>query len=375
MYKKENKEGEGEERNKKALADFQRYFDRIADSLQDRVSEYMQMKKYIRVYEESNKLLGIDKTINTAAGSFYEINIDKKVNIDTMEHIIQSLDGKNKRLRTFIQKQPHSLQLKLLAQVYKNTLIITNHLQQINKNVARINELIPVIKAILKLPDKEDNFESDPILIGISNALAASIDEPCLNEIKAILIKEKKDPSQYNAKLNFEEINDVSDKLIGLLNDKLLVVIGVSEFLIAGVNDDAANDVPAENRMPEELRALFLASSILDILHRLKELKNAIKIIFNSIKLHLQIMQSEKLGNQYKSLLKNGDNSLHGLISTTLPNALNRLKKMIIEIIPRLDAFELKLKIDALDLDTAIRMTYSLIYDKTNKIWENPYNN
>jgi hypothetical protein len=374
MYKKENKEGEGEERNKKALADFQRYFDRIADSLQDRVSEYMQMKKYIRVYEESNKLLGIDKTINTAAGSFYEINIDKKVNIDTMEHIIQSLDGKNKRLRTFIQKQPHSLQLKLLAQVYKNTLIITNHLQQINKNVARINELIPVIKAILKLPDKEDNFESDPILIGISNALAASIDEPCLNEIKAILIKEKKDPSQYNAKLNFEEINDVSDKLIGLLNDKLLVVIGVSEFLIAGVNDDAANDVPAENRMPEELRALFLASSILDILHRLKELKNAIKIIFNSIKLHLQIMQSEKLGNQYKSLLKNGDNSLHGLIST-LPNALNRLKKMIIEIIPRLDAFELKLKIDALDLDTAIRMTYSLIYDKTNKIWENPYNN
>jgi predicted patatin/cPLA2 family phospholipase len=50
----------GNERNKKALADFQRYFDRIADSLQDRVSEYMQMKKYIRVFEESNKLLSID---------------------------------------------------------------------------------------------------------------------------------------------------------------------------------------------------------------------------------------------------------------------------------------------------------------------------
>jgi len=369
-----NKENKGKERNKKALADFQRYFDRIADSLQDRVSEYMQMKKYIRIYEESNKLLSIDKIINTAAGSIYEINIDKKVNIDMMKHLIQSLGGKNKRLRTFIQKQPQSLQLKLLAQVYKNTLKITNHLQQINKNVAKINELIPVIKAILKLPDKEDNFESDPILIGISNALAASIDEPCLDEIKAILIKEKTDPSRYTAKLNFEEINDVSDKIIGLLNDKLLVAIGVSEFLIAGVDDDGANDVPAENRMPEELRVLFLASTILDILHKLKELKNAIKIIFNSIKLHLQIMQSEKLGNQYKSLLKNGDNSMHGLISTTVLNALNRLKKMIIEIIPYLDAFELKLKLDALDLDTVIKMTYSLIYDKTNKIWENPYN-
>ncbi len=360
-------------RNNAAHTSFQNYFDRISHSLEDRISEYVQMRKYVRVYEESNKLLEIEKTINIAAGSIYEINVDKKVDIDALRQIVQSLDGKNKALKSFIRKKPQSLQFKLLSQVSKNILIVINNLQRINKHLGRINELIPVIKAILKLPDREDDDENNPILIEISHVLTVSVNEPCLDDIKTILKKEKMALSQYDAKLNFEDMNNVSDKLIGLLNDKLLVIIGISEFLIAGVDDDGGNDLPADQRIPEELRALFLAASILDILYRIKELKSAIKMIFNSIKLHLQIMNSNKLESQYKALLQRGDNSLHDIFSMTLPKLLERLKKTIIEIIPSLDAFELKLKLDTLDINTVMKKTYGLIYEKSNRIWENPY--
>jgi hypothetical protein len=360
-------------RNNSAHGSLQTYFDRISHSLEDRVSEYVLMRKYVRVYEESKKLLDIEKTINIAAGSIYEISIERKLDINSMKQLMQSLDEKNKALRSYIAGKPKSLQIKLLAQVYKNIHLVINHLPRINKHIARINEAVPVIKALLKLPEKESNYENDPILIEISNALTVSIDEPNLTNIKTILEKEQMGLSEYNAKLNFEQMNDVSDKLIGLLNDKLLLIIGVSEFLIAGVEDDGANDVSADQRLPDELRVLFLASSLLDIIFRVKDIRDSIKTIFNSIKLCLQIMDSQRLESQYKALLKNGQNNLYEILSSTTPSVLQRIKKAVVEIMPGLDALELKLKLDTLSLDTVIKMTYGLIYEKANRIWENPY--
>jgi hypothetical protein len=361
-------------RNNSAHSSLQDYFDRLSNSLEDRLSEYVQMKKYVRIYLESQKLLEIEKSINIAAGSIYEISIDKKLDVEAMRQLMRSLDEKNKTLkRALKQKKVQSLQLKLLTQVSKNILVIINHLMRINKHVARVNEVIPVVKALLKLPEKESNYENDPILLEISNALTVSIDEPNLANIKVILEKENIELSQYDAKLNFEQMNDASDKLIGLLNDKLLLIIGISEFLIAGVDDDGANDVSAYQRLPDELRVLFLASSILDTIYRVKEIRDSIKIIFNSIKLFLQILNSKRLESQYQAFLKNGDNNVHNLLSNLTPSILQRLKKAIIEIAPGLDAFELKLKIDTLDLETVIKMTYGLIYEKANRIWENPY--
>ncbi|EDN67900.1 hypothetical protein BGP_4428 [Beggiatoa sp. PS] len=361
-------------RNNSAHASLQGYFDRISNSLEDRLSEYVLMRKYVRIYQESQKLLEVEKSINTAAGSIYEINIDKKLDVEAMKQLMRSLDEKNKTLkRALKQKKIQPLQLKLLTQVSKNILVIINHLMRINKHVARVNEVIPVVKALLKLSEKENNYENDPILVEISNALTVSIDEPNLTNIKAQLEKENIDLSQYDAKFNFEQMNDASDKLIGLLNDKLLLIIGISEFLIAGVDDDGANDVSAFQRLPDELRVLFLASSVLDTIYRVKEIRDSIKIIFNSIKLFLQILNSDRLGSQYQAFLKNGDNNVHDLLSNIAPSVLQRLKKAIIEIVPGLDAFELKLKIDTLDLETVRKMTYGLIYEKANRIWENPY--
>ncbi|MDM8566224.1 hypothetical protein QUF74_11325 [Candidatus Halobeggiatoa sp. HSG11] len=361
-------------RNNSAHASLKGYFDRISNSLEDRLSEYVQMKKYVRIYEESMKLLEIEKTINIAAGSIYEINLDKKLDTDSLKNLIRALDEKNKALKRFIKGKPQTLQLKLLSQVYKNIFITINNLMKINKHINRINETIPVVKALLKLQDKEDNFENDPILIGISNALSSSVNEPSLENIKSLLAKENINLLQYDAKLNFEQINDVSDKLIGLLNDKLLLIIGISEFLIAGVEDDGANDIMAEHRIPDELRVLFLASTVLDVIYRIKEIRNSIKNIFGSIKLFLQIVNSERLGTQYQTLLQQDDNSIYELLSNTTPNTLQRIKKSVIEVTPGLDALDLKLKIDTLDLDMIIRIAYGLIYEKANHIWENPYN-
>ncbi len=361
-------------RNNGAHASLQNYFDRISSSLEDRVGEYLQMKKYIRVYEESKKLLEIEKAINIAAGSLYEINMEKKLDTESLKKLIQSLEAKNKALKSFIQqKKPQSLQLKLLTQILKNINLIILTLKHFYKNIIRMNEVIPVIKALLKKQEKENHQENDPVLIEISNALALSIEEPNLVQIKVMLENEQIAMSQHDAKLHFEKINDVSDKLIGLLNEKLLLIIGVSEFLIAGVDDEGANDVVVEQRLPDELRVLFLASSVFNMIHRLKELRNGMKIIFNSIKMCLRIMNSNKLASQSEAILKLGDDNISDLLSSTTPSVLQRSKKAIVEISPSLDAFDLKLKLDTLELETVIRMTNGLIYEKANRIWENPY--
>ncbi|MBE9561853.1 MAG: hypothetical protein IMF12_03170 [Proteobacteria bacterium] len=361
-------------RNNSAHASLKSYFDRISNSLEDRLSEYVQMKKYVRIYEESMKLLEIEKTINIAAGSIYEINIDKKLDQDSLRNLIHSLDAKNKMLKHFIKSKPQSLQLKLLTQVSKNISINISHLVKINIHINRINDVIPVIKILLKLQDKDDNLENDPILMGICDALSISVHEPNLDNIKSVLAKKNIDLLKYDAKLNFEQINDVSDKLVGLLNDKLLLIIGISEFLIAGVEDDGANDIIAEHRIPDELRVLFLASTVLDIIYRIKKIRDSIKTIFASIKLFLQIVNSERLEIQYQTLLKKGNaNSIYKLLANTTPMTLQRIKKSIIETTPSLDALDLKLKIDTLDLDMIIKIAYGLIYEKSNRIWENPY--
>jgi len=360
-------------RNNAAHASLQGYFDRISHSIEDRVGEYVQMKKYVRVYEESQKLLDIEKALNIAAGSVYEINVERKLDTDTLKKLVLSLREKNKALKSLMQRKPQSLQLKLLNQISKNILLVINNLVKINKHITRVNDIIPVVKALLKLPDREDNYANDPILLEISNALTVSIDEPNLAGIKTMLATEKIDLDKYNATFKYEHMNDVSDKLIGLLNDKLLLIIGVTEFLIAGVEDDGANDIVASQRIPDELRVLFLASSVFDILYRIKEIKSSIKTIFSNVKVFLQIMNSDRLENQYKVFFKSGNNSVHDVLSNNTPKILQRIKKAIIEVVPGLDAFSLKLKLDTLDLEKVIKMTYGLIYEKANRIWENPY--
>ena len=360
-------------RNNAAHASLQSYFDRISHSLEDRLSEYVQMKKYVRIYGESKKLLEIEKTINIAAGSIYEINIDKKFDAAAMKQLIKLLEEKIKELTGLIRNKPKSLPIRFIRQVIKSIHIIINNLIQINKNINRVNEVIPIIKALLKMPDKEGNYDNNAILIEINNALGISITEPNLTEIRQGLAREHIDLTQYDARLLFEHMNDVSDKLVGLLNDKLLLIIGISEFLIAGVDDDGANDVTAEQRLPDELRVLFLAASLLDIIYRIKQIRENIKGIFNNIKLCLQIMNSERLGSQFQGTLKGGSPSTYELLALNTPRLLQRIKKAIIEIAPGLDALDLKLKIDTLDLNTVIKITYGLIYEKANKVWENPY--
>ncbi len=361
-------------RNNSAHASLQSYFDRIANSLEDRLREYVQMRKYIRVHEESKKLLEIEKAINVAAGSIFEINIESKLDVNALKQLVQSLVQKNKALKSFIKGKPQTLQIKLLHQAAKNIHLIIGTMSRLNKHINRINEVIPIIHALLKLPEKESNYENDPILVELGNALSVSANEPNLIEVKTALEKAKIPLYKNGIRLNFEEMNDVSDKLVGLLNDKLLLIISVSELIIAGTEDDGANDIPAHQRLHDELMVLFLVSSLLDVIYRIKELRNGIKLIFNSIKLCLKITNSDKLENhQHQALLKSGNNSVYELLSNTTPKVLQRIKKAVIEMTPGLDAFDLKLKIDTLDLETVIKMTYGLIYEKANRIWENPY--
>lgn len=360
-------------RNNAAFASLQGYFDRISHSLEDRVSEYVQMNKYVRVYEESQKLLDIQKTINISAGSIFEINLDKRLDVSATHQLVQTLHKKNKALRSFMQNKPLTTQLKLLDQVSRGLHNVTVNLLQIQKDIARVNEVIPVIKAILKVKDKEGHHENDPLLIEINNALTNNITEPNLTEIKAILKQDYLNFSQYDARLAYEDFNDVSDKLIGLLNDKLLLIIGISEFLIAGVEDDGANDVGAKDRLPDELRVLFLGSSVLDILHKVKQIRGCIRNILTNIKLCVQIIDSDRLESKFKALLKNGEDNLYEMLALTTPRLLQRVRKAIVEISPGLDALDLKLKLDTLDLTTVMNMTYGLIYEKSNRTWENPY--
>jgi|GEM_PF-1023262 len=362
-------------RNNAAHASLQSYFDRISHSLEDRVSEYVQMNKYVRVYEESQKLLDIEKTINIAAGSIFEVSFEKKLDFDATNQLVQLLNKKNKALRSFIQGKPLTSQIKLLDQISKSINTIIVNLMQIYKNIVRINDVVPIITALLKLKDKEGgNHQHDPLLIEVSNALANNIIDPNLTQMKALLQNDRVNLLDYDARLYFEHFNDVSDKLIGLLNDKLLLIIGISEFLIAGVEDDGANDVSASERLPDELRVLFLSSNILDVLNKIKEIRTGLKAIFANVKFCLEVIDSDKMESKFKSLLKdNGNGNIYEAVVSTTPKLLQRVKKTIIEVSPELDAFDLKLKLETLELNKVMKMTYGLIYEKSNRTWENPY--
>lgn len=362
-------------RNNAAHASLQNYFDRISHSLEDRVSEYVQMNKYVRVYEESQKLLDIEKTINIAAGSIFEVSFEKKLDVDATNQLVQLLNKKNKALRSFIQGKPLTSQIKLLDQISKSINTIIVNLMQVYKNIARINDVVPIITALLKLKDKEGgNHQHDPLLIEVSNALANNIIDPNLTPLKALLQNDRVNLLDYDARLYFEHFNDVSDKLIGLLNDKLLLIIGISEFLIAGVEDDGANDVSASERLPDELRVLFLSSNILDVLNKIKEIRTGLKAIFANVKFCMEVIDSDKMETKFKSLLKdNGNGNIYEAVVNTTPKLLQRVKKTIIEVSPELDAFDLKLKLETLELNKVMNMTYGLIYEKSNRTWENPY--
>lgn len=344
-------------RNNAAHASLQNYFDRIFHSLDDRNAEFLQMKKYFRVYQESMEFLEIKKTIDLAAGNIFEINIANKLDCQAVVQSAQLLNQKNVSIKSFIKGKQVTLQIKLLFEISKNLQKITANLQQIVKNMNRINEAIPVIKVILKMKDK------DLVLSEISNALRVSLDEPDLNGIKSALKKEVDDPLKYDTRLHFEHFNDISDKLIGLLNDKLMLIIGVSEFLIEGVEDGGANDVASERRLPDELRVLFLASTSLDILYKIKEMRDCILNTFDNVKAYAQILNGDKLEPRFKEMLRNGDQSVHNTISTST----KRLQMMK----PAID--EIASKIDNINVTRAIKLSYALIYEKSNRIWENPY--
>ncbi|ALG68182.1 hypothetical protein [Beggiatoa leptomitoformis] len=360
-------------RNNNAHTSMLNYFDRIFHSLEERLYEYMNMRKYMRLYEESQKLLSIERTMNLAAASIYEINMENKLDCKAIHQSMVMLNQYSKRLKLEQTKTIPPLQRKLLTGLTQDIDKIIFSVLQITRNIARINVLTPVIKVLLKTKDKdEDDYNNDLVLIEISNALLAKLEEPQLAEIVRALERSNAHPKNMDAKLHFEQINDVSDKLIGLLNDKLLIVIGISESLIDGTEGDDVGDIPADKRIPDELKVLFLASSVLNILQKLKEIREGIKTLYRCVKNYLQLIEHEKLETKYRALLKNGEHNPHELIISSTQK-LNRIKTTIIELSPGIDAFELKLRLDTLDLQTVINMTYSLIYEKSRRTWINPY--
>lgn len=360
-------------RNNPARASLSNYFERISNSLEDRIPEFLQMKKYARVYEEAQKLLEIERTIDIAAGSIYEINIDDKKFISNhLLQLSQLLNKKSRIIKEATVGKPFSKRIQILLNAHQHAQSIFTHTVKITRHINRINDIIPIIKALLKMKDHEDN-ESTPILIAISNALKKDLHEPKIDEIKLEMQHENVLLSKYDSHLHFEHLNDASDKLIGLLNDKLLLMIGISENLIAGVEDEGINDVDARQRLPDELMVLFLISSILDIFHRVREIRNCVKCISNSIKAFSKIMQAVQKDLKLRSLLHDGSNSTYEIISKQIPSHLKRIMPVINEIATSLDALDLKLKLNTLDLNKVIRLTNGLIYEKANKIWENPY--
>lgn len=360
-------------RNNPARTSLQNYFDRVSNSLEDRIPEYLQMKKYARVYEESQKLLEIEKALDIAAGSIFEISIDeKKLVVNMLKQIVSHLNEQSKSIKQFVQGKSFSPQIQALQQISLQLQKVINNILKIIKNINRINDIVPVLKALLKMKDQED-YASTPVLQEISAALKKNLQEPELESIKAVIEGDNISLKKYDSRLNFEHLNDASDKLIGLLNDKLLLVIGISETLIAGIEDEGINDVDADQRIPDELMVLFLALSILDIFYKIKEIRNCIKNISNFIKYHTKMMATTKFDAKTKSLLMGGSNNLHQTITKELPTHLKRILPVINEIANSLDALDLKLKLNTSDLNKVIRMTHGLIYEKANRIWENPY--
>ncbi|EIJ43428.1 hypothetical protein BegalDRAFT_2586 [Beggiatoa alba B18LD] len=360
-------------RNNNAHTSMMNYFDRIFHSLEERLYEFMNMRKYMRLYEESQKLLSIERTMNLAAASIYEINLENKVDCAALHQSMVTLNQYNKHLKLEQTRSLPATQQKLLKELTHNIDNIVLSIIKTTRNILWINKLTPVIKVLLKTKDKEEeDYNTDLVLIEITNALLGKLEDPQLTNIINALEHNNASLKQLDAKLQFEHINDVSDKLIGLLNDKLLIVIGISETLIDGTEGDDVGDIPADKRLPDELKVLFLASSVLNILFKLKEIRENIKLLYRSVKNYLKLSEHESLANKYKAILKNGERNPHDIIVHSTQK-LNRIKSTIIELSAGIDAFELKLRLDALDLETVINMTYSLIYEKSRRTWINPY--
>jgi len=360
-------------RNNPARTSLQNYFDRISNSLEDKIPEFLLMKKYARLFGESQKLLEIEKALDIAAGSIYEIAIDEKLLVcNNVNKLARILNSKNLMLKKALQGKPFSPQLKLTHDVSNHLQRLINNLLKITRNISRINEVIPLLKALLKMKDKE-NYGDDPILMEISNALKRNIEEPALVAIKEMMLRERLPLNKYDNRLHFEHLNDMSDKIIGLLNDKLLIVLGISEMMIAGVEDEGINDIDASNRLPDELMVLFLASSTLDIFHKIREIRNCVKNISTSIKICLKIMESGKLPTSFRSIVTAGEDSVYVILSKQIPINLKRILPMINETASNLDALDLKLELNTLDLEKVSKLTNGLIYEKCNRVWENPY--
>ncbi len=318
-------------RNNKARHSFQRQFEAIFEALKSKVDEFEQMKKYIRVYKESNKLLKIEETIDIIAGNIYEIDFEKQWDVNALQPFIQRLDKTMKVLEAFIQNKPYTLQsIKTLQHISDNITIIINTFQQVNEYITRINDIIPVIKAILQLPDEESNYRNTSVFTAIRHALITNIEIPDLSQIKIALNKEKL-LSHYDAKLNFEHINDVSDKLIGLLNDKLLLLGAVSEFLDQG-QESGDTHVIATQRLPDELNVLFLISNLFTIFYTIKEIKNCLIILFKVNKHSLKLIKSDQLESPYQSLLTRGNKNVYTLLSNRMPQLLKKIHSTILPL-------------------------------------------
>ncbi len=352
-------------RNSSAHKALHNHFIRISSTLEDKVSEFLKMKKYTRVYEESLELLEIKKTIDMAAGRIFEVHFKNKLNTKLLNQLMQLLNNKNTAIKSYIQGKPVTLQIKLLHEISKNINKIVINITQITRDVDRLNDIIPVIKALLKTKDIEEDHERDPLLLEITKALKINVTEPSLTNIKIVLQKHQIDVETYDQRLHFEHFNDVSDKLIGLLNDKLLLVLNISEMLVTEALDEEEDihDVPANQRLPDELRVLFLAMSTLDILHKIQEMRDSVKVVLSSTRFYLQIFDSGKLESRVKCILNTGNHNVHEL---TLQTA---------KVIQKFELFinELVAKIDPLKISKSIKLSHSLIYEKSHKIWENPY--
>ncbi|OUD15519.1 hypothetical protein [Thioflexithrix psekupsensis] len=347
-------------RNNTAHASLETYFERIHHSLEDRDEEYRQLKKYMRVHEECSMLLAVEQALNIAADHIFEINLTHTLDPSLASTSIQNMNKKNTLIKNYLRGKEFSPQIQLLHEITKDLHQIVVHGTQIVRKINRCTELIPIIKSLLKMQDQED-LAHDPVLLEISRLLKENITEPPLLSLKALLSKQKTAKSMDV--LTFEDLNDVSDKLIGLLNDKLLLIIGVSETLMEGIEYDPSHDVPAEQRLPDELRVLFLAMSTLDILQKMTELRDSIKQIFTVTKHYLQLQEHPKLDPKIKQMLKAGDGNVH--------EAVTQLAKLLQRFSPHIA--ELASYADPLNLPIILRMTHHLIYEKANRVWENPY--
>jgi hypothetical protein len=348
-------------RNNSAHASLEGYFERIHHSLEDRSEEYRQLRKYMRVHEECTMLLAIEQALNIVADHVYEINIDRLLDAPALTQYVQVLNKRNTLIKNYLRGKPFSPQVQLLHELTKQLHTIITSASQIARKMNRCHELIPILKVLLSMQDQEEEARHDPVLIEISRLLQENLTEPPLITLKALLSKQGLD--KHKAILHFEHLNDVSDKLIGLLNDKLLLVISVSEILIEGIEDDGSHDVPVEQRLPDELRVLFLAMSTLDILYKLYEFRDLIKTIFAATKQYLQLQDHPKIDKKVQQMLKTGENNVNENVkqlARLLQNSTSTLN-------------DLAAVIEPLNIPLILRMTHQLIYEKANRTWENPY--